>query len=243
MTRLLLTLLAVLTVMTHHTNDARACACRNQVPKRLVAQADQVLLARVVAQGPHAGKQKTDFEVLHAIKGDDLETFEWIRPDKRERCPVVYRVGEVSLLFIHGGDLPRCVGNEYFSSRVGAFSDYLENGRPVGRSLTPGEVRAALEATLPASLANQPTVTAHYDPIAAHELMIRETEFRFCKTGKWKGDLDEMPDDALVIVDATRWKDIVSMSAIHRKRGLVVRVLLQETTEGFEILFRDVLER
>ncbi len=243
MTRLLLTLLAVLTVMTQQANDAQACACRNQVPKRLVSQADQVVLARAVAQTAQAGGQRTDFEVLHSIKGESLATFQWIRPFEGGRCAPIYRVGEVSLLFIHGGTLPSCVGNEYFSSRVGKFSDYLQNGGPVGRSLTPREVRAALETTLPGSLENQPTITAYYDPMAAHEIMIRDTRFRFCKTGKWKGELDEMPVDALIILDATRWKDIVSMSAIYPKRGLIIRVLLQDTGEGFEILFRDVIER
>jgi hypothetical protein len=243
MIRFLVPLFALLVCLTSQAVDAHACACRNQVPAVLVAQADQIVLVRTVGETPLREGYRTDFEVLHTLKGEAMKTFHWVRKEENPLCQSTYQVGEITLLFVHDGDLPACVGNEYFSGRVAEFSKYLRSAGQKSRPLTLDEIEAALEPTLKGYLHKRPEVIAYYDPLAGEKLQIGDTQIRFRKAGKWKENGDDWPVNSIVVVDATRWRDVVSLNAIYLKEGLVIRILLQDIGEGFTVLFRDVSER
>jgi hypothetical protein len=196
-----------------------------------VAKADRVLLARVVSETSIKTGYRTEFEVLHAVKGPVMKSFTWDRNEKNPLCGPSYRVGEVTMLFVKNNDLHLCAGNFGLSITLNRFSQFLRSaGHRVG-PLSRADMQAVLETTLKGYLHKRPRIAAYYGPLAGKTLQIKDTTIRFRKAGKWIQNPDKFPKRAIVVLDATRWRDIASLSAVYLKEGLSIRILFRETQE------------
>ena len=223
--------------------EAQACSCVGQTPARQVAAADQVLLARVVSETSLKTGYRTEFEVLHTVKGSPVRSFTWDRKEKNPLCGPSYGVGEFTMLFVKNNDLPLCAGNYGLSITLNRFSQFLRSAGHKAGPLSHADMQALLETTLKGYLHKRPRITAYYGPLAGKTLQIEDTTIRFRKAGKWIQNPDKFPKRAIVVVDATRWRDIGSLSAVYLKEGLSIRILFRETDGGITVLQGDIVEQ
>ncbi|HIA03952.1 MAG TPA: hypothetical protein EYN66_18970 [Myxococcales bacterium] len=242
MGRFLLAILTAFICLTFQPTEVRACSCVSQTPAVQVTGAEQVYLAKVVSETSLKTGYRTRFDLLYAVKGPQRAAFSWDRNEKTPLCGPSYRVGEFTMLFVKDNNLPLCAGNYGLSSQLSQFSKFLQSaGHKIG-PLSRADMQAALENTLKGYLHKRPKITAYYGPLKGTSIQIKSTQLRFRKAGKWIRTPDKFPKRAVVVVDAARWRDIVSLNAVYLKEGVSARILLQHTKNGYKVLYRKVFE-
>ena len=243
MIRFVVPLLILFICLAPQAAEAYGCGCIHTGPAGQVRQAEQVLLVRTVSVTPASEGHRIEFDVLHTVKGEAVESFSWVREYGGSPCKPNYQVGEVAMLFVRGDNLPFCGGNKFLWATLGQFSEYLQRAGQKPLPLSRTDMREALSATFKAYLHGRPMISAYYGPLAGKTLPLEDTRIRFRRPAKGQTTPGHFPEHALVVINAARWRDMVSLSAVYRREGLIIRILLQDTGKGYTVLYQDVVER
>ncbi len=237
MIRLIFVALFSLAFLTTGQQAAEACTCEERGPDKLVAGAEQVLVARTGATTKGKRGYETRFSVLGAIKGEATASYVWRHEDRSPLCGPSYAAGEVVLLFINKSSLALCAGNYGLTSQARDIPAYLKAAGTKSTTASHKAMESALKHSLTSYLHKRHRILAHFPSLTGKLIRIQGSTIRFKKNLSAK-----QRAAGILISDAVRFGSLVVVSGRYNREGVSFHVLLQETKSGFSLLHKSVYE-
>lgn len=220
-----------------HIRSAEACRCAPKPPAAYVKKADQVFLARAVANAKDSSEKRTTFKVLATLKGKTATSFLWTRP-ANARCSSSFETNAVSLLFVIDGDLQACSGNYPLASQAATFPAYLKATKQQTHALTQDEMQTLIKTALKGYMHGRAGIVANYKPLRDETLKIGGMEIQITASAK-----RVKQSKGVHIESALRYRDIIYLNGHYINEGLWFRLLLRKQEKGgYELLHHTSIE-
>ncbi len=219
------------------STEADACRCVGKKPAAYIQGAERVVLAKAVAESKSGSPILIDFEVLATLKGTPSKTFRWTRSEKNPLCGPGFTIGQVSLLFVVGGDLQLCTGNFGMDAQAANFPEYLKLTKQKTSAPTLADMEALLGTALKGYMHKRKRIYTSYPALKGSTAVVGETSFPIVRATKKRAKT------SVIVRSALRYGDIVYLNGNYPVEGLWFRLLLRDLGSGrYEVLHHTSIE-